>query len=748
MPWPGLTDFTEAVQNPGVCFRGTELEYAQVEVNRRGLPLVFSGSFASVYPVTVGQQKFAVRCFTREPHDQQSRYEQLSNYLISVLPPSFVDFEYLERGINSRGTWYPIVKMEWVEGAPLSKFVESNLNDPDLLRRLAAQWRGGPTASLRGLRIAHNDLQHGNVMVQHDGDIRLVDYDGMFLPQFRGQRSPELGHKNYQHPQRSPDDYDDYVDNFPTLVIYTSLLGIAADPGLWDGFFNEDNLIFTRDDYADPAGSQLFGRLKNSPDPMVATLAGKLEQFCALPAADVPDLEEILHDIPPSPTLAPSPSTPATPPVQSNPTAGGAPAAPRPAPTPPPAPSTPAAGPGPAAPVPRCANCGQPLTPGDRFCHGCGAPIPAQAPSQTPAGQVCRSCGQPVGPTDRFCHGCGAPVPGVAAGTLQMARPVAASYTPLPGPPAGAGGAGVIGALARLDTRAWKKIIIGGGVAVLAVVAVVGLVSLAIGILGADDLVPPPAAPPPGADLPPGGVSASVSGNPSGNPAGAPIPPVPTDTPSPTPTHTPVPTNTPTPIPTSTPTPTPEPPPVPTATPVPMPVPPPTETPLPLPTATPVPPPPTPTSAPAPTPTPQLSAAQVSSQCRVAFDGLDVKSAESSGFTQPGYSWRSLWQDTGRYETGAGMIYRFEVRQEGAQHVDVYPVVYSWSGGQCLKQQLNNHNTRNWAGHPATGDDPAILTFDVAARHGVGAYSWLCLWKDYGRPGQALLSCTAPDHSS
>lgn len=747
MAWPGLTDFTEAVQNPGVCFRGTELETAEVLWTPRGLPMMYSGAFACVYPVTLGTQKLAVRCFTREPHDQQSRYEQLSNYLISVLPPSFVHFEYLERGINSRGTWYPIVKMEWVEGVPLGKFVDSNFNDPDLLRRLAAQWRGGPTASLRGLRIAHNDLQHGNVMVQHDGAIRLVDYDGMFLPQFRGQRSPELGHKNYQHPQRSSDDYDDYVDNFPTLVIYTSLLGIAADPGLWDEFFNEDNLIFTRDDYADPAGSQLFDRLKNSPDPLVAALAGKLEQFCALPAADVPDLEDILNDIPPSPIPAPSPSVTTSPPSQPSPPVGAPPAAPRPAPAPPPTPSTPAARPGPVAPIPRCANCGQPLTSGDRFCYGCGAPIPAQAPSQVPsqapAGQACRSCGQPIGPTDRFCHGCGAPAPGPAAGTSQFPRPVAASSAALPGPPARAASLpDFLAALARLSPRAWRTLILGG---VVAVVAIAGLVYLADSIAGSDEPVPPTAAPPAGADLPPVGTSASISGNPSGNSVAAPVPIVPTDTPVPTPTATPVPTNTPTLVPTSTPTPTLEPTLAPTATPVPTPspspTPPPTATPVPLPTPTPVPPPP-------PTPTPRPSAAQVSSQCRVVFDGLDVKSAESSRFTQPGYRWRSLWQHTGRYETGTGFVYHFEIRQEGVQHVDVYPVLYSWSDGQCLKQQLTNHNTQNWTGHPATGDDPAILTFAVAAPHGVGAYSWLCLWENYRRPGNVLLSCTNPEHSS
>ncbi len=305
MPWPGITDFSEAVQNPLLCFKGTELEAGAVLVNQRGMPLVFSGAFACVYSVSVGGRKYAVRCFTREVKDQQTRYNQLREYLINVLPPSFVHFEFLEHGISLKGAWYPVVRMEWVEGESLSNFVGSHLNDPAALRRIAAQWRGGPAASLRGLGIAHNDLQHGNVMVQADGRIRLVDYDGMFLPRFRGERSPELGHKNFQHPLRTAEDYDAYVDNFPSLVVYLSLLAIASDPGLW-AFFNDDNLIFTRNDYAAPGKSPLFDLLKKSPDQTVAKLAERLEEYCTLPVENVPDLETILHGIPPTP--APSPS--------------------------------------------------------------------------------------------------------------------------------------------------------------------------------------------------------------------------------------------------------------------------------------------------------------------------------------------------------------------------------------------------------------------------------------------------------
>ena len=260
MPWPSITDFTEAAQNPDLCFRGTDLETGQVAPNRRGLPLVYSGAFACVYQVSVADRTYAVRCFTREVSDQDARYGDLSNYLNNVaFPQSFVNFEYLEHGIRIKGDWYPIVKMDWVDGEQLSGFVGSRLDQPDTLRRLATEWRGGPPASMRGLRIAHNDLQHGNVMVQADGSIRLVDYDGMFLSGFRGERSPELGHKNYQHPQRSAEHYDENVDNFPSLVIYLSLLAVATDASLWDFHDDGDNLIFTRKDYADPENSELFG---------------------------------------------------------------------------------------------------------------------------------------------------------------------------------------------------------------------------------------------------------------------------------------------------------------------------------------------------------------------------------------------------------------------------------------------------------------------------------------------------------
>jgi hypothetical protein len=41
-----------------------------------------------------------------------------------------VDFTFLDRGIQIRGDWYPILKMQWVEGLTLNQFVKNNLDKP------------------------------------------------------------------------------------------------------------------------------------------------------------------------------------------------------------------------------------------------------------------------------------------------------------------------------------------------------------------------------------------------------------------------------------------------------------------------------------------------------------------------------------------------------------------------------------------------------------------------------------------
>ena len=53
-----------------------------------------------------------------------------------------------------------------------------------------------------------------------------------------------------------------------------------------------------------------------------------------------------------------------------------------------------------------CPSCGTKVTPGSRFCAGCGKPVAAAAPAQK---AFCTQCGAEKPPGARFCPGCGSP---------------------------------------------------------------------------------------------------------------------------------------------------------------------------------------------------------------------------------------------------------------------------------------------------------------------------------------------------
>lgn len=295
MNWPNHADYAEAIQNPELCFELPELHTGMVATTPLGLPRAWSGNFASVYEVSGGGQTFAVRCFVRQVTNQQDRYAALERHLAGHDLPCLVPFDFVGRGIHVHERWFPIVKMDWVNGLPLHTFIEQQLSAPEKLAWLAADWRE-MMARLKPLRIGHGDLQHGNVLVTPDGDLKLVDYDGMYVPLFARERSPELGHANYQHPLRTPEFYDERLDHFPELLIYLSLRALAAEPALWEEYFNGDNLLATAVDLRVPQCSSLWPRLLQSPDEDVRRLTVLLVEYLRLEPRDVPSLEKILNE--------------------------------------------------------------------------------------------------------------------------------------------------------------------------------------------------------------------------------------------------------------------------------------------------------------------------------------------------------------------------------------------------------------------------------------------------------------------
>ncbi len=301
MPWPSSQDYNEAVQNPAHCFADPDLQAAQAATNALGLPMPRSGNFADVYQLrSPAGRSWAVKCFTRRVSGLRDRYRAVSAHLAAARLPFTVDFEYLEQGVRVRGRRYPALKMHWVEGLLLNEFVRQHLDRPATLEALADLWaRVG--RRLRREGIAHGDLQHGNVLLVPGRDagslaLRLIDYDGMWVPALAGLPSGEVGHPAYQHPRRLREQtYSAEVDRFPLLVVYTALRALAAGGGaLWDRHDNGDNLLFSRQDFEAPGKSALFYQLLKLGDPAIRFLAENLIDAARKPLEETPLLEDLV----------------------------------------------------------------------------------------------------------------------------------------------------------------------------------------------------------------------------------------------------------------------------------------------------------------------------------------------------------------------------------------------------------------------------------------------------------------------
>lgn len=290
--WPSARYFTEAIQCPSVCFAHPLLRNTLPAVDRLGMPLVTSGQFAYVYKLKSmnGNGDFAVRCFRGYLGDRDQRYRAIQEHVRTSPVGYLTDFTYAPEGILVGGNRFPILFMNWIEGPTLDLYIGEMLQRPDVLLHLADEWLRLLNA-LKTSGIAHGDLQHGNIIVEH-GQLRLVDHDGIFVPKMEGWSASEVGHQHYQHPRREAQHFDADLDNFSSLVIYLSLLSLAERPELWQEHHDE-NLLFTKADFADPAASILFKKIKEI-GPEHSTLADVLAEGATGEPSKVPSLLDMV----------------------------------------------------------------------------------------------------------------------------------------------------------------------------------------------------------------------------------------------------------------------------------------------------------------------------------------------------------------------------------------------------------------------------------------------------------------------
>lgn len=287
---PRGDEYNLAIQNPTTAFNDPVLKTCQAETTPLGLPKPYSGGFTVTYHLKNTPESWAARCFTRDIPDLQQRYQAISRFIEKHPGDIFVDATFLNQGIQVNSKWYPIIKMAWLAGEPLNFYIENNIHNTQKVAKLALAFQV-LVKSLEKSGIAHGDLQHGNIVVKND-KLYLIDYDGLYLPELAPFKSNNIGHPNYQHPQRTLDNYDSSLDRFSEIVIYLGLAALAIKPGLWATYSNSENILFKQQDILDPDNSPLLKDLKTLPS--FEPLIERFKDVCKLDFSNIPSLEQFL----------------------------------------------------------------------------------------------------------------------------------------------------------------------------------------------------------------------------------------------------------------------------------------------------------------------------------------------------------------------------------------------------------------------------------------------------------------------
>jgi formylglycine-generating enzyme required for sulfatase activity len=263
MLFPTIEEYKDAIRIAEHSL-ATLKEYEVVKTTA-GEPWFSSGNFAVVFKMKHRRtgKLLALKCFTRFQERRQESYKLISAHLGTNKSPYLLHYNYLDNEIWAAGAEYPVVAMEWADGATLGDYVKEQcrLNNKANLQVLAQNFEA-LTAWLITQPFAHGDLKPDNIIVRRDGSLVLVDYDGMFVPAMQGQQAREFGSAVYRHPKRTIDTFDRYIDDFSLLVLLLELRLIASDTKHYSAALSGDSIVAKSGDWEDVGSSQIYQALQ------------------------------------------------------------------------------------------------------------------------------------------------------------------------------------------------------------------------------------------------------------------------------------------------------------------------------------------------------------------------------------------------------------------------------------------------------------------------------------------------------
>ena len=265
MQYPLISEYVKAIQDAGDNLE--QLAYLTPVLDDHGEPYRSSGAFAVVFKMQDKRtgKYYALKCFTEEQEGRAEAYRQIADELDLLDSPYITSVKYMEKELfvdsQCEEDEFPVLLMDWVDGETMEAYIAANYRNQSAMLMLSYRF-GKMAAWLRTQSFSHGDIKPDNIIVRPDGSLTLVDYDGMFVPSMKGSQSPTIGTRDFSHPLRTVDDFDETIDDFSLASIALSLKAISMKSTLLDIYGASDRLLFSENDYRTPSNSKVISALQ------------------------------------------------------------------------------------------------------------------------------------------------------------------------------------------------------------------------------------------------------------------------------------------------------------------------------------------------------------------------------------------------------------------------------------------------------------------------------------------------------
>lgn len=259
------SDYIEAINDLRII--DPYIKEAEFKRDVDGSIISMQGREAIVFPLDIKGRKYALRCLKNISIDDANQYVSDINSIYTYLREKgitfFIDTKAIPNVFITPKGILPALLMNYCAGNALSTFLIDNLYDYDRLEKLLNRFVE-ICALNQANGIVHGDLHDGNLRIDDNADITIIDTDNICVNP-DSKVIDKGANRLWQHPQRF---YDGKlfvgIDSFSEIILYINICCARYAPDLYMKFVSRGN-IFSETDYVNPQKSCIMNELSEIP---------------------------------------------------------------------------------------------------------------------------------------------------------------------------------------------------------------------------------------------------------------------------------------------------------------------------------------------------------------------------------------------------------------------------------------------------------------------------------------------------